>query len=494
MFSRTAHKTNISSSDYLKSLVLDQSSVNIMVADAQRRIVYMNDAVTHFLRSVEQDIQKDLPHFRVDTLIGQSIDVFHARPERQRQLLETLHEPYKASIRVGGKQFDLLAVPLFNSHNQRIGTSVEWLDATTRLQNEYYAALTEAMNRSQAVIEFNMDGTIITANENFLSTMGYTLSEIQGRHHSLFAEESYRNSTQYRAFWEKLNRGEFDSGQYKRLGKGGREVWIEASYNPILDRNGKPYKVVKYATNITERVQIGRTIDRNMTEIDGVVVSLNQQSDSVMAAISETTNNVQTVAAGAEEMAASVTEISASMARSRSAAEEVAAKAQQADDATQRLTRAATEMGGIVETIDDIASQINLLALNATIESARAGDAGKGFAVVAGEVKNLAGQAGEATKHISGEIANIQNITRDVVEALASIKQSMDDLREYVTTTAGAVEEQSAVTSDIAGHMQTASKSVSSIAASINEVVVGLQQASQAIRSTREVSRALTVN
>lgn len=494
MFSRAAHKTNISSSDYLKSLVLDQSSVNIMVADAQRRIVYMNDAVTRFLRSVEQDIQKDLPHFRVDTLIGQSIDVFHARPERQRQLLETLHEPYKASIRVGGKQFDLLAVPLFNSHNQRIGTSVEWLDATTRLQNEYYAALTEAMSRSQAVIEFNMDGTIITANENFLSTVGYTLSEIQGRHHSLFAEESYRNSAQYRAFWEKLNRGEFDSGQYKRLGKGGREVWIEASYNPILDRNGKPYKVVKYATNITERVQIGRTIDRNMTEIDGVVVSLNQQSDSVMTAISETTNNVQTVAAGAEEMAASVTEISASMARSRSSAEEVAAKAQQADDATQRLSQAAAEMGSIVVTIEGIASQINLLALNATIESARAGEAGRGFAVVATEVKNLAGQAGEATKHIGDEIANVQNITRDVVEALASIKQSMNDLREYVTTTASAVEEQSAVTADIAGHMQTASKSVSSIAASINEVVVGLQQASQAIRSTREVSRVLTVN
>lgn len=494
MFSKCANKANITASDYIKCLVLDNSSVNIMVADAQRRIVYMNNAVMRFLRSVEQDIQKDLPHFRVDTLIGQSIDVFHAHPERQRQLLETLREPYKATIRVGGRQFDLLASPLFNSLNQRIGTSVEWLDATARLQNEYYAALTEAMSRSQAVIEFNMDGTIITANENFLSTMGYTLAELQGKHHSMFAEESYRNSAEYRAFWEKLNRGEFDSGQYKRLGKAGREVWIEASYNPILDRNGKPYKVVKYATNITERVQIGQTIDRNMTEIDGVVVNLNRQSDSVMAAISETTNNVQTVAAGAEEMAASVTEISASMARSRSSAEEVAAKAQQADDATQRLSQAATEMGGIVVTIEGIASQINLLALNATIESARAGEAGRGFAVVATEVKNLAGQAGEATKHISDEIINVQNITRDVVEALASIKQSMDDLREYVTTTASAVEEQSAVTFDIAGHMQTASQSVSSIAASINEVVVGLQQASQAIRSTREVSRALTVN
>ncbi len=110
----------------------------------------------------------------------------------------------------------------------------------------------EAISKVQAIIEFNMDGTIITANDNFLSTLGYSLDEIQGQHHSMFVEPALKNSHEYKAFWERLNRGEFESKEYKRLGKGGKEVWIQASYNPILDLNGKPFKVVKFATDVTE--------------------------------------------------------------------------------------------------------------------------------------------------------------------------------------------------------------------------------------------------
>ncbi|MFT5296703.1 MAG: methyl-accepting chemotaxis protein [Colwellia sp.] len=113
----------------------------------------------------------------------------------------------------------------------------------------------EALNKAQAVIEFNMDGTIITANDNFLSTLGYTLGEIQGKHHSLFIDAAQKSSNEYQQFWQKLNRGEFDSGEYLRKGKGGKDVWIQASYNPIFDLNGKTIKVVKFATNITGRKQ-----------------------------------------------------------------------------------------------------------------------------------------------------------------------------------------------------------------------------------------------
>src|SRR6202035_1686501 len=110
-----------------------------------------------------------------------------------------------------------------------------------------------AIGKSQAVIEFNMDGTIITANANFLGAMGYTLEEIRGRHHSMFVEASEREGAGYREFWTKLNRGEYQAAEYKRIGKGGKEVWIQASYNPIMDLNGKPFKVVKYATDTTEQ-------------------------------------------------------------------------------------------------------------------------------------------------------------------------------------------------------------------------------------------------
>src|SRR5581483_2982678 len=116
-----------------------------------------------------------------------------------------------------------------------------------------YAGEVAAIRKSQAVIEFQMDGTILDANDNFLHAMGYTLDEIKGRHHSMFVDEEYRRSPEYKEFWAKLNRGEYQAAEYKRLGKGGKEVWIQASYNPILDQQGKPFKVVKFATDVTEQ-------------------------------------------------------------------------------------------------------------------------------------------------------------------------------------------------------------------------------------------------
>ena len=118
-------------------------------------------------------------------------------------------------------------------------------------KNANFEGQIAAINRAQAVIEFGLDGKVLTANDNFLKALGYTLDEIRGQHHSMFVDAAYRQSPEYRAFWDRLGRGEFDAGQYKRIGKGGREVWIQASYNPILDLNGKPMKVVKYATDIT---------------------------------------------------------------------------------------------------------------------------------------------------------------------------------------------------------------------------------------------------
>ena len=109
----------------------------------------------------------------------------------------------------------------------------------------------EALDKSQAVIEFEMDGTIVTANENFLKTLGYELSEIRGKHHSMFVDPKFREAPEYRAFWDNLRRGTFQAGEFHRVGKGGRDVWIQASYNPLLDRSGKPYKVVKFASDIT---------------------------------------------------------------------------------------------------------------------------------------------------------------------------------------------------------------------------------------------------
>jgi len=289
-----------------------------------------------------------------------------------------------------------------------------------------------AIVKSQAVIEFNMDGTIRTANENFCAALGYSLSEIRGRHHSMFVDPAEANATAYREFWEKLNRGQYQAAEYRRIAKGGREIWIQASYNPIFDLNGKPFKVVKYATDITAQA-IGRKKAENARGL------------------------IESVAAGSEEMSASIREISETMTKSKANAVDATARVEAADQQAVKLSAASQAMSGIVELIGNITGQINLLALNATIESARAGEAGRGFAVVASEVKNLANQAKHATDTISKEIEQLNGISSEVVGSLSAIKEAIASVNEFIASTAAAVEEQSAVTEDMSSNMQRAS-------------------------------------
>ena len=398
---------------------------------------------------------------------------------------------YKTSIKVGGRVFGLAASPLFDDEKNRIGTLVEWSDSEA-LDN---AGQVTAIKKSYAVIEFQMDGTIITANENFCSAMGYSLSEIQGKHHSMFADSAFRTSPEYQQFWENLRRGEYQAGQYRRIGKGGKEVWIEASYNPILDYNRRPFKVVKYATDITRQIklleEVKKLVDDNVGEIERAVQIANQQATAGASASEQTSHNVQAVASGAEELSASVREIAESMAKSRAAAESAFERTVAADQSTQALTNAAKAMSGVVDMIQNIAGQINLLALNATIESARAGEAGKGFAVVASEVKNLSRQATEATDEISKEIQGIQAVSNDVVGALSSIKTSIESVREFVTNTASAVEEQSAVAREMSSNMQSAASAVNSISSNIGEIAGAVRTAEEATNKTKEAAKVL---
>lgn len=366
------------------------------------------------------------------------------------------------------------------------------------MKNADYQGQIAAIGKSQAVIEFNMDGTIVWANQNFLNVMGYTLDEIKGRHHSMFAEPAYANSPAYKAFWEKLRRGEYEAAEYKRLGKGGREVWIEASYNPILDPNGKPFKVVKYATDVTAKVlarqeaeRTGAIVNQNLERIVDTVATVGEKSVAALTASTETLSTVQTVAAAAEELNSSIQEIAQSMSISKNAVDQVIEQTEQAGKSTQLLSENANAMSGIVDLIENIASQINLLALNATIESARAGEAGKGFAVVASEVKNLANQVANATSKITSEIQNIQVTSNDVVTALGTIKTSINDVQTSVSGTASAVEEQNAVTREISSSMQLAASSVNDINSNIQMMSHSVEDANSFAVQGRDLYRKL---
>jgi len=353
----------------------------------------------------------------------------------------------------------------------------------------------DAIGKSQAVIAFDLDGNILDANHNFLAAVGYLLAEVQGQHHSMFVEPATRKGPEYQTFWRKLKAGEYQAGQYKRIGKGGREVWIEASYNPILDASGRPYKVVKFATDVTQQVNLlshlRRIVDSNFGEIDLALDQSSHAAREAEQAVGSTSGNVQMMAAAAEELAASVSEIAQTMASSRTSTDVAVAEATSAGTLTDNLSAAATAMGGIVSLIQDIAGQINLLALNATIEAARAGEAGRGFAVVASEVKTLATQAARATEQITSEIDAVQGISTGVVEALSRIKGSVATMRDHVVSAATAVEEQSAVTREMSSNMQDAAQAVTRISTNVGAISGAVDRVSHAVRTTKEAAVVL---
>jgi methyl-accepting chemotaxis protein len=351
----------------------------------------------------------------------------------------------------------------------------------------------DAINRSQAAIEFDLDGTVITANQNFLDLLGYRLDEIRGKHHSLFVEPAYRESAEYRQFWDKLRRGEYQAAQYKRIGKGGKEVWIEASYNPVMDLNGKPWKVVKFATDLSPRkaqnAGLARDFETGVRSLVNAVASsaetMQATAQSLAASAEQTNQQSSTVSVASEELAASVNEIARQLAVATGVISTAVAEAQNSERMVHDLVEAAAKIGDVTRMIADIASQTNLLALNATIEAARAGEAGKGFAVVASEVKSLATQTARATEEIGHQIKGIQEVSQTTANAIGEIAKIIGQVSEISTSISGAVEEQSAATREVSvnilGVTQAANETgqssvnVLTVAQSLSQQATGLE-------------------
>ncbi|MBT9268454.1 PAS domain-containing methyl-accepting chemotaxis protein [Pseudomonas sp. MG-9] len=265
------------------------------------------------------------------------------------------------------------------------------LDVTTKVQQESEAsAKLQAIDRAMAVIEFDLDGGILTANQNFLTRMGYTLAELKGKHHRLFCRPELVNSSAYEDFWRRLNQGELFQGQFERVDKRGQTVWLEANYNPVYNASGRLCKVVKFATDVSARVEQHEQDARSASAAYHISVATRKVAEQ----------GTQVIQQAASEM--------------REIADDIA----QSSTLIAQLGERSEQITTIVNTIRAIADQTNLLALNAAIEAARAGDQGRGFAVVADEVRQLAARTSGSTAEISNMIGLIQSETRQAIKSM----------------------------------------------------------------------------
>ncbi len=631
-----------------KSAAFEGSTVAMMVVDRDLVVTYVNDATKKLFQDNAAAFRANWPNFNPDAIVGTCIDVFHKNPAHQRQLLsDPARMPHRAEISVGELKFSLNVSAVFDAQRRYVGNVLQWENVTAarlnvgmlqalsrsqatiefnldgmiadanenflntlgyalaeikgkhhsmfvdpvyaasadyrsfweKLRNGEYDAgqykrigkggkevwiqasynpimdaagkpfkvvkfATEitaqkiqtadfegqlaAINKAQAVIEFDLDGTIRTANDNFLNTLGYSLDEVKGKHHSMFAEPAYTGSAEYRSFWEKLRRGEYDAGQYKRIGKGGKEVWIQASYNPIMDMNGKPFKVVKYASDVTAQVLMSQqlqaaveqaqhaikaAIDGDMAqripmqgksgEIEALCRGVNSLLDSttemikqVKAAAGEVQIGAEEISKGnsnlsqrTEEQASSLEETASSMEEMTSTVKQTADNAAQANQlamaarqqaekggavvgsavqAMSAINSASKKIADIIGVIEEIAFQTNLLALNAAVEAARAGEQGRGFAVVATEVRNLAGRSATASKEIK---ALIQDSVLKVDEGTKLVDESGKTLEDIVN----AVKKVTAIVAEIAA----ASREQSSGIEQVNKAVMQMDETTQ---------------
>src|SRR3569623_1192524 len=300
-----------------------------------------------------------------------------------------------------------------------------------KMRSADYEGQIKAIHKSQAVIEFDLDGRILTANDNFLATLGYPLEEIRGQHHGMCVEAAYRSSPEYREFWSALRRGEYQAGEFKRVGKSGRVVWIQASYKPINSAGGELMKVVKFATDVTAQVEdrirrgdIQKAIDGDLDLITGAVNETTGRITSVVGASTQTSSNMQAVASGAEELAASVGEISR--------------QAANALDISMRAVKQANE-----------------------------------------------------TNEIVGQIAEVQSTTANAVTVIEGITETISQVNEISSAIAASVEEQASVTQSISSNMQIAAKGVSEIDGSMREIAEATRSVDDATRKVKEASRKL---
>lgn len=416
---------------------LDNTTTNVMVANATNDIIYMNVSARQLFSSLESDLKKALPNFDAESLVGTNIDVFHRDPSHQQNLLATLDSTHIADLSIGDRVMKIIATPIVDTSSDdqnRLGTVVEWMDLTERLHLENEKEAMQARQRENAeMLQVKVDEILLVVN-------AARSGDLTQKIHVTGDDAIGRVGEGLSQFFDQLNN----------------------NMQTISDT----------ATNLGESSQSLRKVNEQLNQSAEVTST---QAVVVSKTAEEISGNVNSVAAAAEKLSASVKEVARSASEAANVANEAVALAETTNTGVKKLSSSSQDIGNVIKVIQSIAEQTNLLALNATIESARAGEAGRGFAVVANEVKELAKQTGVATKEISEKIIAIQNDSDSAVESIANINQIINQIHGLQSTIAVAVEQQTTTTNDISRAVNIAATGTAEIAHSITEVAEGAE-------------------